>query len=497
LSLVYSTGPYRNDLYTGVTTRQTLLTNIDTSLRASGWTSENVYAFTVGYWTGQPTAAQTITLGGQVYTWRAAVGATANEVLIGVDASTSYANLFAAVNLGAGAGTLYGSSTTLNATVTAAFYIADSTAAGNIRFQSKINSTPFGQQGLITVAETTSNFGFNNLTNILAGYKWTCPKTPQTGQRMTIYGIDAQESVGGPANYIRLFPRDAEEKYPVIPWPNFNDPTNSTTGFRLAANRYTSWRVICNRYSVIVYADGAGAPTGAQSMFYAAVPYVYSFLAPVAVTNATNTSPITITTDVAHGYTTGDNIFHQGIEGNTAANGIFACTVTSTTQYTIVAVGNGAYTTGGISCKSTNSKTGLAIVSTGDDTFPANFPMAQLSTSGALVYQNLNGVAFSTSGTANIGLASIIVNSPARTDDAQSALTFVDGSAVLSEPHIAISGTASGKALWCGQLYDTFVSMQTNTIGTTATIDGYNWWCVGSTTGSTTLARGSVWMVVP
>jgi hypothetical protein len=60
------------------------------------------------------TANETITIGDQVYTYKAAVGATANEVLIGADQTASALNLAAAINLGDTAGTNYGSATVLN-----------------------------------------------------------------------------------------------------------------------------------------------------------------------------------------------------------------------------------------------------------------------------------------------------------------------------------------------------------------------------------------------
>lgn len=66
-----------------------------------------------------PTAGQTVTVGGKTYTWRASVAATANEVLIGANVSACINNLVAAINLAAGSGTLYGSSTTANLIVTA------------------------------------------------------------------------------------------------------------------------------------------------------------------------------------------------------------------------------------------------------------------------------------------------------------------------------------------------------------------------------------------
>ena len=62
-------------------------------------------------------AATTLAVGGTTYTFRAAVGATANEVLIGVDAEATLFNLHSAVNALSGGGTLYGSATVINANV--------------------------------------------------------------------------------------------------------------------------------------------------------------------------------------------------------------------------------------------------------------------------------------------------------------------------------------------------------------------------------------------
>lgn len=65
------------------------------------------------------------------------------------------------------------------------------------------------------------------------------------------------------------------------------------------------------------------------------------------VTAATNATPIAIT-GTAHGLTTGDRVRVAGVQGNTAANGTFTVTVTSTTAFTLDgSSGNGAYTGGG------------------------------------------------------------------------------------------------------------------------------------------------------
>ena len=58
-------------------------------------------------------ADQTITIGDVTYTWKATVSA-ANEVDIGADAAGCAANIAAAINAGAGAGTIYGTGTVAN-----------------------------------------------------------------------------------------------------------------------------------------------------------------------------------------------------------------------------------------------------------------------------------------------------------------------------------------------------------------------------------------------
>jgi hypothetical protein len=60
-------------------------------------------------------AAETVTVGAVTYTFRASVGSTANEVLVGADAATSLANLKSAINLDGSA--VYGTSTVIHPTV--------------------------------------------------------------------------------------------------------------------------------------------------------------------------------------------------------------------------------------------------------------------------------------------------------------------------------------------------------------------------------------------
>lgn len=69
-----------------------------------------------------PSNNDTVTIGSKTYTFKTSLTAstTANEVLIGADASASLDNLIAAITGGAGSGTAYGSDTVASTQVTAA-----------------------------------------------------------------------------------------------------------------------------------------------------------------------------------------------------------------------------------------------------------------------------------------------------------------------------------------------------------------------------------------
>lgn len=68
-----------------------------------------------------------------------------------------------------------------------------------------------------------------------------------------------------------------------------------------------------------------------------------------AITGATNATPIVVSTSLAHGYSTGDVIQLSGATGNTATNGVFKVTVTSSTQFSLDdSSGNGTYGSSGV-----------------------------------------------------------------------------------------------------------------------------------------------------
>jgi len=68
----------------------------------------------------------------------------------------------------------------------------------------------------------------------------------------------------------------------------------------------------------------------------------------VAISGATNATPIVATLAASHGYAVGDMIYVTGVGGNTAANGVWRISVVATNDVTLEgSVGNGAYTSGG------------------------------------------------------------------------------------------------------------------------------------------------------
>lgn len=77
-----------------------------------------------------------------------------------------------------------------------------------------------------------------------------------------------------------------------------------------------------------------------------------------SITNATNASPIVVTS-ANHGLTTGQRVTITGVGGNTAANGTFTITKVNDNSFSLDgSTGNGAYTSGG-----TWTTTGLYSVS--------------------------------------------------------------------------------------------------------------------------------------
>lgn len=77
--------------------------------------------------------------------------------------------------------------------------------------------------------------------------------------------------------------------------------------------------------------------------------YFIPFSGGVLISNATNASPIQITTATPHGLSTGDHAVIGGVKGTTAANGLWSVHVVDSLNFTLdTSTGNGAYTSGGV-----------------------------------------------------------------------------------------------------------------------------------------------------
>lgn len=169
-------------------------------------------------------------------------------------------------------------------------------------------SSPAAPNTLYTnVALTTTSTAKGIFKSTDLGATWTRVSTPLIESRMTGSVSNIEMSVGEANN---VFFGILESGAPV--------------GLFGSTNGGTSW----------------------QTMDLPTMPISSALLN--TVTNATNATPIVITTAVAHGLSTNNYVEVEGVVGNTAANGIFQITVTSTTSFSLdFSSGNGAYVSGG------------------------------------------------------------------------------------------------------------------------------------------------------
>lgn len=87
------------------------------------------------------------------------------------------------------------------------------------------------------------------------------------------------------------------------------------------------------------------APTQTQPVI---TTTILPFAGGIAITNATNASPIQITTASPHGLTTNQSVPIAGVVGNVAANGFFTVTVIDALNFTLNgSTGSGSYVNGG------------------------------------------------------------------------------------------------------------------------------------------------------
>ncbi len=128
------------------------------------------------------TATKTVTVGATTYNFVAALSGTptANEVLIGANAAATLSNLAAAINGGAGSGTVYGSPTVANASATAV------AGASSIAILAKTSGTAGNS---VATTSTDTNLTFGGAT--LAGGGGTASLTTAATAQAALTNINA------------------------------------------------------------------------------------------------------------------------------------------------------------------------------------------------------------------------------------------------------------------------------------------------------------------
>lgn len=505
MAIQSSGGTLRNDLYPGIVTYPALLSSINTTLVAAGWTSTPVAAYNKIVYTGQPSNNDTVTLNSVVYTFKTAINnANAREILIDSSADNTWANFIVCVNGGAGSGTKYSSATSASATFTASL-----DAAGTVRV-STITTGPTGTNGL-TVSESCANAAFTYIGNAVpltawGGYKWTSATTP-AGLACRVYGMIRDFDSGNNVVQVRFIVMDSSEAF-TCPDSYLTESTSLATapstrrcGARLGGNNTTlpssTWRVIANKYQFFAFADTLYS--GAGVFVAAGVPWIPDFLYPKFISAATTASPIAITTTAAHGWTTGNVVSISGVQGLSGANGNFTVTVTGTTTATLNGTtGTGTYTSGG-SAAATNVGISNCVWMSNQFTGSACWIYLQLSPSSAdWVGSILNGSITDPNGSYSTGTASFITPTDAITTEGADAVTWYNSDVLVTEPLLTTGITNAGTSYLVGQLWNSFLHMRTEAGGVTGTFDSKNWYVItNNATGSTTSREGALVVEVP
>lgn len=175
-----------------------------------------------------------------------------------------------------------------------------------------------------------------------------------------VYGVPASAPLGVstfPTNTYAIFPDETQSRYTFdtgnSPQLVVDTGVSDTTGCPYTV----AWEPM---YDCMSATTGISLPWQAGMVLNAKAPYFSGI-----VTNATNTTPITITTSVAHGLTNGDSVTISCVAGNTAANGTWTVASVAAFTFTLVnSVGNGTFpmgSTGNIVTNSVDPGTGFQV----------------------------------------------------------------------------------------------------------------------------------------
>jgi hypothetical protein len=191
--------------------------------------------------------------------------------------------------------------------------------------------------------------------NFYSNYKGTISYKPNSGTEQTIYnsatlfGPENTLIIPGPGQ-LRIHGQDSRTDYWVRILVKIKTTETTSTTAKYATvipeNAQTDVNVVLEQSTDLVNwsATNPGEFTpSAQKRFFR----LRSANVPVAVTGASNASPIVVTS-AGHSLNTGDAISISGVAGNTAANGTFTVTKVDANTFSLNgSTGNAAYTSGG------------------------------------------------------------------------------------------------------------------------------------------------------
>jgi hypothetical protein len=216
-------------------------------------------------------------------------------------------------------------------------------------------------QVTVTYSDTTGRFTFTHDLGLVFGLRFAGANNVATATRLgfeainydgantytsvnrAVYGVAAGASF--PSNTYLLSSDESQEHFTF----DSGDALQfvADTGVN-TPNVNAVWNPL---FDCTTAADGFAASFLPGDVLFAKHPFRSGI-----VTDATNTAPIVVTTNVAHLLTTGDNVTVSCVQGNTAANGTWQVTVTGATTFSIDgSVGNGTFTVGTTGFFSSNS----------------------------------------------------------------------------------------------------------------------------------------------
>ena len=324
MSLVFSGGTLVDATFNLGTSakKKALYDGVLAALASAGWSGTTTLPSQIFTMDNTSNAAnnETITALGKVYTFKTAINnSNDGEVLVGATGVDSYNNLVAAINLAAGSGTTYASATTAgDGTITASSLAG--TAADTITYSADSTDDADG-----AVSDTIADGDWDAATLGQASFAAESAETPDyLTCRLGIF-------YDGETNNVTwvIYNRDASASEELLATVSFTYTDNADQ--RILANKYGFW----------CFKPGSA---GDFTTFGANVSSIPEPMRCKKITAATNATPIAITTNVPHGYTTGWQVKQLYVEGNTAANGTFTIVVTGPSSYTCTgSVGNGAF----------------------------------------------------------------------------------------------------------------------------------------------------------